>query len=146
MYVVSAGENDVFEAEAILWVPPTVTAAPELYAQSVASDAVLTDTIDTLRIETTIEELRAAIDVELEGTLIFLRGRATEPRGARILLDGIIDRSTDSERPLVAGQPPPVVTRQPLDPRQPLGDNAGRNAAVAVATVTSAPSATEIPA
>ena len=133
VYIVSAGENYVFEAEAILWVPPTVTAAPELYAQGVASDLVLADTIATLRLETTTEELRAAIDIEVEGTLIFLRGRATESRGARILLDGIIDRSTDSGRPLVAGQPPPVVTRRPLDPSEPLGDDAGRNAAVTVA-------------
>ena len=133
VYVVSAGEDDVFEAEAILWVPPTVTVAPELYAQGVVSDAVLADTIDLLRLDTTTEELRAAIDAEVDGTLILLRGRATEPRGARILLDGIIKRSTDSERPLVAGQPPPTVTKQPLDPRDAIGDDAGRNTAAAVA-------------
>jgi len=133
VYVVSAGQDDVFEAEAILWVPPTVTVAPDIYARGLASDAVLVDIIDVLRLESTIEELRAAIDVELDSTLIFLRGRATEPRGARILLDGLIDRATDSERPLVPGQSPPVVTSQPLEPREPIGNDAGRNAAIAVA-------------
>ena len=132
-FLLSEANDDIFEAEALLLAPADSALPPETYAALATDASILRESIRTLRIPVTVEELRAAIDVTVDGALISLRVRATDPDAAEDLTRQVANRVIAGSSDILAGAPQPSVLRPPSTPTSSINDHTARNTAFAVA-------------
>ena len=85
-FLVASAAEDSFISTTLLLVAADATAEPQQFAQLPHERAVLRETIRALRIPVDEQALANAIDIELRGFIIEISVRATDPRGAQLLL------------------------------------------------------------
>ena len=130
-FALSERQEQVYESRAALLAPEGGPLTPEALVAELQREAVFTQTISALQLDTTAEALRERIDVRSEGIVIEVLARAPSPREAEALARVFVSEARD---PRVTDHGALLTPyRQPLLPQRRAGGDTARNTAAAVA-------------
>jgi len=131
-FMATNSADDVYVSQALFIVSEEATAPPEAFGDLARNSVVLRETIRQLRIPTDEAGLANAIEIDVRGRLVEVRARATDPIGARVLLETLVSQLVFLT-PDLLGEQGPTIVQQPQAPTAAEGNGAARNAGLAVA-------------